>query len=278
MLEHTFCHIPGIGPKTEGRLWSSGVLSWSDVAEDVSAPLSPGKTQQLRSYIDASIAQLADNNPDYFAEHLSADLHWRMFPDFRDSVAYLDIETTGLGPAYDHITTIALYDGQSIYHYVHGDNLLDFVDDIGKYQLLVTYNGKSFDVPFICSYLGIPVNQAHIDLRYVLASLGYRGGLKGCEKQLGIDRGELDGLDGYFAVLLWRDFHQNGNKRALETLLAYNIEDVVNLEALMVHAYNPKLGDTPFVDDHQLSPPRAPESPFEADMETVQRIRRERGW
>lgn len=278
MLEHTFCHIPGIGPKTERRLWSSGVLSWSDVTSDVSIPLSPGKTQRLRSHVGASIAQFADNNPEYFCGRLPADQHWRMFPDFRGSVAYLDIETTGMGPAYDYITTIALYDGQSIYHYVHGDNLLDFVDDIGRYQLLVTYNGKSFDVPFICSHFGIQVNQAHIDLRYVLASLGYRGGLKGCEKQLGIDREELDGLDGYFAVLLWRDFHQNGNVRALETLLAYNIEDVVNLEALMVHAYNLKLGDTPFVEDHGLTLPQAPKSPFEADMATVQRIRRERGW
>jgi len=278
MLEHTNCHVPGIGPKIERRLWSSGVLSWRDVTGDVPSPLSPRRAQRLQSHIDASVAHLADNNPDYFCERLPSDQHWRMFPDFRHAVAYLDIETTGLGPSHDYITTIALYDGQSIYHYVQGDNLPDFMDDIGRYRLLVTYNGKSFDVPFIRSYFGISMKQAHIDLRYVLASLGYRGGLKGCEKQLGIDREELDGIDGYFAVLLWRDFHRSGNERALETLLAYNIEDVVNLEMLMVHAYNLKLKKTPFVECCRLPNPRQPESPFRADMETVERIKRERGW
>jgi uncharacterized protein YprB with RNaseH-like and TPR domain len=52
------------------------------------------------------------------------------------------------------------------------------------------YNGKTFDVPFIEKYFGIRMNHAHIDLRYVLKSLGYAGGLKRCEKALGLDRGE----------------------------------------------------------------------------------------
>lgn len=43
--------------------------------------------------------------------------------------------------------------------------------------------------------------HAHIDLRYVLASLGYRGGLKGCERQLGLDRQELQDVDGFFSLI-----------------------------------------------------------------------------
>ena len=67
-------------------------------------------------------------------------------------MAYLDIETT----------TIALYNGESIYHYVNNHNLDDFLDDINKYKVIVTYNGKSFDVPFIDNYFGIELNHAHI--------------------------------------------------------------------------------------------------------------------
>ena len=59
------------------------------------------------------------------------------------------------------------------------------------------------------------MNQAHIDLRYLLKSLGYTGGLKGCEKKAGIDRGELDGVNGYFAVLLWQDYQRNRNEKPL---------------------------------------------------------------
>ena len=123
--------------------------------------------------------------------------------------------------------------------------------------------------------------QVHIDLRYLLKSLGYSGGLKGCEKKAGIDRGELEGIDGYFAVHLWNDYQKNHNQKALETLLAYNIQDVVNLETLMVLSYNLKLKDTPFVQSHQLSFPSIPEVPFKADLETIEKLREERpvyGW
>ena len=120
------------------------------------------------------------------------------------------------------------------------------------------------------------MNQVHIDLRYTLRSLGYSGGLKGCEKKAGIDRGDLEGVDGYFAVLLWDDYRRNKNQKALETLLAYNIQDVVNLETLMVLSYNLKIRDTPFIQSHQLLFPSTPEIPFKGDRETVERIRQER--
>jgi uncharacterized protein YprB with RNaseH-like and TPR domain len=117
------------------------------------------------------------------------------------------------------------------------------------------------------------MKQAHLDLRYILASLGYRGGLKGCERQFGIERGELEDVDGFFAVLLWFDFYHCGNPRALETLLAYNTLDAVNLETLMVLAYNLKIQQTPFAQSHRLPLPTPPEIPFRADVETIQRIK-----
>ena len=56
-------------------------------------------------------------------------------------------------------------------------------------------------------------------------------------------------------------------------LLAYNIEDVVNLETLMVKAYNLKLGQTPFAKTHAIGLPQRPDLPFSADAATVERIR-----
>ena len=117
------------------------------------------------------------------------------------------------------------------------------------------------------------MNQVHIDLRYVLKSLGYAGGLKGCEKKACIDRGDLEGVDGYFAVYLWNEYQRNKNHKALETLLAYNVQDVVNLETLMFLSYNLKLKETPFNESHQLDLPSSPENPFKADLETIDRIK-----
>jgi hypothetical protein len=228
----------------------------------------------ITSYLEESKQNLKSYNPNYFSDLLPANQHGRFFPEFRNSTVYLDIETTGLESWGNIITTIALYDSDSITYYINGQNLDDFPNDIGKYKVIVTYNGKTFDVPFIERYFGIKLDHAHIDLRYILGSLGYRGGLKSCEIQLGIDRGDLAGVDGFFAVLLWYDYKRTGNQRALETLLAYNIQDVLTLENLMVIAYNMKINDTPSY-RNLLPAPVLPEIPFEVDLKTLDRIKRE---
>ncbi len=137
--------------------------------------------------------------------------------------------------------------------------------------MIISFNGKTFDIPFIQTYFNCSLDQAHIDLRYVLASLGYKGGLKKCEKALGIDRGALDGVDGYFAVVLWHEYRKTGNKKALETLLAYNIEDVINLEVLMVRAYNQKLQEKGF--SNLIQEPGPVNNPFLPDEQLIDRLR-----
>ena len=278
MLENTFCHIPGIGPKTEARLWAAGLDSWQTAVATDPLPVAPARAELLRRHCDEAIAALDAGNVGYFRQHLPAAEQWRMFPAFRDRLAYLDIETTGLGGPDDYITAICLWDGQRLRHYVYDDNLFDFREDVFEYSVLVTYNGKRFDAPFIRNYLGIELPHAHIDLMSVLRSLGYRGGLKSCERQLGIDRRGLADVDGYFAVLLWWDYQLNGNRRALDTLLAYNALDTVNLETLMVTAYNRKLEQTPFVTTHWLPAPDPPELPFEADRATIDRLKAQLAW
>lgn len=273
MLTHTFRHIPGIGLKTEKRFWKAGLSAWDDFREPCPVRLTTSKLAVIRAYLDESKKHFQDN-PLYFYELLNGNQHWRLFPHYQHKTVYLDIETTGLSEFQDHITTIATYDGTKVKYYVYEENLDDFIDDLDRFDVLVTYNGKNFDIPFIERSFGRRINKTHIDLRYILRNLGYKGGLKSCEKQLGLDRGDLDGVDGYFAVLLWQDYKKSGNKKALETLLAYNIEDVVNLETLMVHAYNLSLKETPFFEDLQLSCPSKPPLPFFADLKVIDRIKR----
>jgi uncharacterized protein YprB with RNaseH-like and TPR domain len=180
MLKNTFVHIPGLGLKSEQRFWCSGIHSWEDLLRGYLTHFSQKKTDFLKRGIEESLEHLSRNNPNYFGDRLPSNQSWRIFPEFRESIAYVDIETTGLDAWSNQITTIALYDGKSVSTYVQGQNLDEFTKDIQKYKVIVTYNGKCFDVPFIASNLGIQLNQVHIDLRYLLRSLGYVGGLKGC--------------------------------------------------------------------------------------------------
>lgn len=278
MIENTFCHLPNISLDRESHLWSQGINSWYDLLNQMSSlRFSKERMKIITNHLEKSIEHLEKEDPAYFAQRLAASQHWRFFPDFQYATAYLDIETSG-GQRGHHITTIALYDGRSIFYYVHGENLRDFKFDIQRYQVIITYNGKTFDIPLLERYFKIKLNHVHLDLRYILASLGYKGGLKRCEKRLGLHRQELDGLSGRFAIFLWDDYRRNRNRKALDTLLAYNIADVVNLETLMVIAYNKKLyHTTPFHDLYRLEQPAPPEVPVKADTYTIDRIMRENG-
>jgi hypothetical protein len=272
MLHNTFIHIPGIGEKTEKLIWQSGIHTWDQWHPPFPPNLPQAKINLITYHLEHYLEQ-QDGSASFYAKLLQPAHHWRLFPHFRDRTAFLDIETNGLGLDQCEITTIALYDGRTIRTYVQGRNLEQFTRDIDDYEVIVTYSGKNFDVPVIESYLHTRLKHVHIDLRYILARLGYRGGLKGCERQLGINRMEMDGVDGYWAVLLWQEFISSGNDRALQTLLAYNIADTVNLEPLLVHAYNLNIAHTPFVLSNYIPLPESPAPDFYPDRAILLKIR-----
>jgi uncharacterized protein YprB with RNaseH-like and TPR domain len=271
MLIRTFQHIQGIGPTTEQQIWETGINHWNGFREPLASELTARTRALVNHSLDDSFRALADQDPVFFAQRLSQQLRWRLFPEFKDHAAYIDIETTGLDRKHDTITTIALYDGREIKWYVQGQNLKDFAHDIQRYKLLISYNGSCFDLPFIERFFNIRLKQAHIDLRFVLTGLGFRGGLKKCERTLGIERPGMMDVDGYTAVLLWHDFQRTNNPKTLETLLAYNICDAVNLAPLMTIAYNQAISQTPFA-ALTLPAPDLPALPFSVDRETIERL------
>ena len=236
MLEHTFVHIPGIGPKTEQYLWKEGILTWRDFLTHSETPLSAGRATIVRQTLEASLENRG--NIRFFAERLSSSDMWRLFSRFRHRAVYLDIETSGLYQGIDEVTVIGMYDGQSVKTFVQGINLAEFETAIAPYELIVTFNGSQFDLPFIRrQFPNIALPPAHIDLRFFLKKLGYRGGLKVIEKSFGLSRDSgVEGLDGFDAVLLWNDY-QRGDRGALDRLIQYNTADIVDLEPLMEQGY-----------------------------------------
>jgi len=272
MLRNTFVHLPHIGLVTEQQFWANGILTWDDFFEQKTDYAK--KFQHLKNLISLSERKLQMKDAKFFTDRLRSDQHWRIFPEFLDRTVYLDIETTGLR-ARDHITTISVYDGKKIFYYIYGKNLKQFKYDIKKYKVLITYNGKCFDVPILEREFKINLPQVHLDLRYILRSLGFTGGLKSCEHQLGLSRGDIEGIDGYFAVHLWHDY-LNGNKKALETLLAYNIMDTINLEKLMLIAYERNVKRCLLNKSSIISIPKYTSKikiPFKADSKTIEKIK-----
>ena len=230
-------HLPGVGPRRETHFWRQGVATWEDfLAAKRLQGLSRERLDWLKGELTRSLDHLADAA--YFAARLQAGEHWRLFQHFRPRTAYLDIETTGKVWPGLLVTVAGLYDGRNMRQFVQDDNLQEFPRALSEFDLLVTFNGTQFDLPVLKAYFPeLKLPPAHVDLRFLMARLGFKGGLKRIEPRFGIRRPKaVNGMDGYMAVLLWQRY-QRGDKGALKTLLTYNREDVVNLEVLMDAAF-----------------------------------------
>ena len=152
--------------------------------------------------------------------------------------AYIDIETTGLYFGGSEITVVGIYlwRGESdefiqfVGHDISADAIMEALEGV---EIIYTYNGSRFDLPFIHSYCGINLEHhfSHRDLMYDCWHKNLKGGLKGVEKQLGIPR-KLEEMNGLEAVRLWWKYVDSFDLEALEKLCAYNKEDVVNLKTL----------------------------------------------
>jgi len=239
MLRNTFLHVPGVGPNTERKIWEGNIFTWNKFTKSNGLEIPPKAAQKISDHLTLSENALRRKEVRFFSKTLPKSEWWRLYPEFKNSTAFLDIETTGLSFYYNNVTLIGLFNGKEFKVYTRGQNLPDFEDEIEKYSLIVTYNGTLFDLPFLSSefdHLSLP--PVHIDLRFLLKRLGYTGGLKSIEKQFGISReDEVNNIDGFGATILWHRY-MHGDCSALELLLKYNFSDVTNLKVLMELGYS----------------------------------------
>lgn len=151
---------------------------------------------------------------------------------------YLDIETTGFSCQYCDLTVVGIAVvregghrfGQLYGAQINADSVLGLLEGVDE---LYTYNGSRFDLPFIKGSLGLDLRKqfAHTDLMYTCWRKELKGGLKAVEVRLGIER-HLTDMNGFMAVQLWWDYANSNDTEALQRLLEYNREDVMNLHVL----------------------------------------------
>ena len=234
MLQKSFCHLKGITIKKEQKIWKLGLTSWHELLEKIDEISFLKDNELLKNQLEDSIFYYEKGLVRNFHKMFPVAETWRLYNNFKHKTAFLDIETNGLS-SYSYITTVSVANSQTpeIKTFIRNINLSELIDYLEEFDVLVTFNGNTFDLPIIERIFQHKLTHFCIDLRYVLASLGFKGGLKSIEKQLGINRNELDGVDGAMAVELWNQYYYSGRQDALELLVRYNQADTYNMIELL---------------------------------------------
>ncbi|MGE8722174.1 ribonuclease H-like domain-containing protein [Leptospira terpstrae] len=227
--------FPGIGEKKEKQLFGVGVYNWESLLQyqkQKNDPLLP-VVSILEERKEELETQLSESNFSFFTTELPNLEYWRLWQNFPERFCFLDIETTGISES-SVTTVVSIYQNHRMQTFERGKDLEFLFDSITSEDILVTYNGKRFDVPFLEREFHYRVKNPQLDLMNLLHSIGIKGGLKKSEVQLGLVRpDEIAGMDGRQAPLLWFEYQRTNNLEALEKLIAYNREDTKNLEIVL---------------------------------------------
>lgn len=237
MIRQSFLFLERIGKTLENNIWEQGIKDWDDFLE---ADRIKGIAEHKKKYYDRMIEKarhsLYNFNSAYFYDLLPTCEHWRLYEFFKDDVVYLDIETSGVKDD-GFITVVGLYDGLKTKIMIKNINL-DFYalkKELSKYKMIVTFNGLTFDVPFLeKAFPNLLPRVPHFDLKHACARVGLKGGLKHVEKELGIERRNnlVERMYGGDAITLWRMWRATGDEHYLNLLVEYNEEDVINLKPI----------------------------------------------
>ena len=241
-LSSTFIHLPGMGELRERALWRRGILDWGQFVEAVATNKLPRQTyRNVVPSVHESRSALERRDVGFFTARLPDCEMWRLYPEFAEEMLFLDVETTGFGAAFNYVTLVATACSRQLALFVDGVNLGDLPSHVDQHSFLVTFNGSQFDLPFLQSHFPkAQFDKPHIDLRFLLASLGYEGGLKGTEHAIGLRRDPLlRGITGQDAPRLWQRY-RSGDESALEVLALHNLTDAVHLTELLAFAVSEK--------------------------------------
>lgn len=235
MLTATFQHLPGIGPRKEQQLWRSGITSWDEFERSREQQLSLfGGNSSVVNLTQSSRIALEQRDLAFFAKRLTTAELYRIAFAFPEETLFLDIETTGLSKYYNKTTLAGWSIGDSYHFWLRGTDEQPLLRALAAARIVVTFNGTMFDLPFLHNeFPDVQFPPIHIDLRYAARRIGWLGGQKTVEAQLGIVRTEkIRAVRGEEAPLLWYRYIR-GEAKALQKLLEYNHADIRGMRRIL---------------------------------------------
>lgn len=256
-LSHSLNLIHGIRDRTHARLTEQGYETLADLEAH---PRYGGESRRLRQLVDrGSAAELVDVLADRMAR--SDPLVLTLAGFHRDSdFLFLDLETMGLfygqpvvlaGIARPAPGNLIKYEQYLALDFEHEAALIAQVSRAAsRARVLATYNGRSFDLPFLqarAAFYGIPFDfdGLHFDLLH-FSRRAWRDRLPGCslatvEREiLGLSR--EDDLPGEHVPEFFQEFLRSGNPGFLKPIVDHNRQDIVSLVSIFSELTSEGLG------------------------------------
>ncbi len=178
---------------------------------------------------------------------------WRVAPE---QVCFLDLETTGLGccPVF-LIGTLVCRDGDVVCRQYLARNYAEelsivaaFAEQVRDTMLFVTFNGKTFDVPFLrtraaATGVALPEPPGHFDLLHE-ARRAFRDVLPNCKlktlEHRVCQRHRGDDIPGSDIPAAYHDFVRTGDARQIALIVKHNQWDLVTMIHLMARVLTPR--------------------------------------
>lgn len=194
----------------------------------------------------------------------------RLKKDILNNLLFIDTETTGLMGGTGTVSFLIgagyFIDGDFlIEQYLMRDYdeeaamLLDFKQLMETHKIIVSFNGKSFDIPLIKTRLILnrfnrPNYDFHLDLLHSarrLWSFLDSCSLKSLECNI-LDFERVDDIPGHLIPGIYFEFLENKNLELLRPVLEHNIYDILSLVTLFIHLKEIHLDNVDDLDSQEL--------------------------
>lgn len=168
--------------------------------------------------------------------------------------AVFDIETTGLSPANSKVVLTGLFSvspdgtGQVIQHFADQEDdeeaiILATMEELQKFDFVVTYNGRHFDMPFMekrAAKYGIDFSKIYnLDLYLLISGYApFKEALPGLKQKniefyMGLSDGREDLISGKESVELYHRYMEMKSFELEEKILLHNHDDIIQLYQIL---------------------------------------------
>ena len=251
-INHNLKLLPRVGLKTEENLKNKGYTTIESLKDhDRYCDVASKFLDEIDEMSFSQIVDLLDDNR--YSRKCRDNLLKCISLTDCENFKFMDIETKGLSNVPIILIGIAEIRGSKIVasqyflrDYTEEPNIIEaYLSHLDEDSVHVTFNGKSFDVPFIknrCLYAGIEadLDLPHLDLMYFAKNM-WKDTLPNCQLQtieqeiFGIEReGDVPGqyIPGYYDAYLGQN-----NIGPVVPIIEHNCQDIISLAYFLEKMY-----------------------------------------